>query len=85
MALLCLPAAAGGLLPLGRAAMLLTPLMLAPVLLIALLTAKDLDLSLLLPLRGMAPLSVGAAAAELSNCLSWPSASAFSGTACPGA
>ena len=70
MAALCLPAAAGGLLPLGRAAMLLTPLMLSPVILIALLTAKDLDLSLLLPLRGMAPLSVGKAALELANCLS---------------
>ena len=70
MALICLPAAAGGLLPLGRSAMLLTPLMLAPVLLLALLTAKDLDLSLLLPLRGAEPLSVGAAALETANLLS---------------
>ena len=70
MAVLCLPAAAGGLLPLGRAAMLLTPLMVVPVILIALLTARDLDLSLLLPLRGMEPGAVGAAALELANCLS---------------
>ena len=44
--------------------------MLAPVLLLALLTAKDLDLSLLLPLRGAEPLSVGAAALETANLLS---------------
>jgi spore germination protein KB len=70
MALICALAAAGQVLPLGRTAMLLTPLMLLPMLLIALLTAKDLDLSLLLPLAGMEPVSVGAAALELANILS---------------
>ena len=69
-ALFCLPAAAGHLRPLGRAAMLLAPLMLTPVLLVALLTAKDLDLSLLLPLRGLDVPGVGAATMELANILS---------------
>ena len=72
MALLCALAAAGRSAPLGRAAMLLCPLMLGLILLIALLTAKDLDLTLLLPLSAAAPRGVFAGALETANILSVP-------------
>ena len=70
MALLCALAAAGRLLPLARAAMLLRPLMLALILGIALLTAKDLDLSLLLPPPASELRAEWIAALETANALS---------------
>ena len=69
-ALLCAPAAAGRALPLARTAMLLRPLMCALFLLVALLTAKDLDVSLLLPLTGADVLPAARAALETANILS---------------
>ena len=70
MAPICALAAAGRLLPLTRTAMLLRPLMLAMILGIALLTAKDLDLSLLLPLRAVDAGDVAVSALEIANLLS---------------
>ena len=70
MALICAVAAAGRLLPLCRAAMLFRPLMLALIGLVAVLTAKDLDLTLLLPLRPAQPAALGLAALEIANLLS---------------
>lgn len=70
MAPVCALAAAGRLLPLARAAMLLRPLMLGIILGIALLTAKDLDLALLLPLRTADAGDVAVSALEIANLLS---------------
>ena len=70
MALLCGVAAAGPLKALGRASMLFRPLLLALVVLVAALTAKDLDLTLLLPLRPADAPSVALAALEIANLLS---------------
>ena len=70
MALLCAVAAAGPLLPLARTAMLFRPLMLGLIVFIALLTAKDLDLTLLLPLRPSDGGDVWLCALEISNLLS---------------
>ena len=70
MALICAVAAAGRLAPLARTAMLFRPLLLGLILVVALLTAKDVDLSLLLPLRTTQPLNVARAALEISNLLS---------------
>ena len=70
MALLCALAAAGRLPPLARAAMLFRPLMLGLIVAVALLTAKDLDLTLLLPLRTADARAVGLAALEVANLLS---------------
>ena len=70
MALLCALAAAGRTLPLGRAAMLLRPLMLGLVLLVAALTAKDIDWTLLRPMRSGSPAGLWAAALETANLLS---------------
>ena len=69
-ALLCALAAAGRTAPLGRTAMLLRPLMLFLVLAVALLTAKDLDLTLLRPLRAPATGGLWTAALETANLLS---------------
>ena len=69
-ALLCALAAAQTAAPLGRAAMLLRPLMLGLILAVALLTAKDLDWTLLLPMRAPDPGGLWAAAAETANVLS---------------
>ena len=69
-ALLCALAAAGRSASLGRTAMLLRPLMLGLVLAVALLTAKDLDLTLLLPMRAPEPSGLWTAALETANILS---------------
>ena len=70
MALICAVAAVGPLLPLARAAMLFRPLMLGLIALVAILTAKDLDLTLLLPLRPSDVRDVGLSALEIANLLS---------------
>lgn len=70
MALLCALAAARRTAPLGRTAMLLRPLMLFLILTVALLTAKDLDPTLLLPMKSAPPSGVLAAALETANMLS---------------
>ena len=70
MALLGALAAAGRTLPLGRAAMLLRPVMLGLILAVAALTLKDLDPTLLLPMRGAAPGGLLTAALETANLLS---------------
>ena len=69
-ALLCCLAAAGRLLPLCRAAMIFRPLLLGLILAVALLTAKDLDLSLLLPLSSYDLREASACALEVANMLS---------------
>ena len=69
-ALLCAVAAAGPTAAIARAAMLFRPLMLGAVALVALLTAKDLDLTLLLPLRGADGGGVWLCALEIANLLS---------------
>ena len=70
MALLCGLAALHRLAPLARAAMLFRPVLLAVLLLVALLTAKDLDLSLLLPVTKADPRAVAVSALEIANLLS---------------
>ena len=70
MALICAVAAAGPLLPLARAAMLFRPLMLGLIALVAFLTAKDLDLTLLLPLCPSDARGIGLTALEIANLLS---------------
>ena len=79
MALLCALAAAGRLLPLTRAAMLFRPLMLGLIVLISLLTAKDLDLSLLQPLRTVERSAVAASALEIASLCSIAVFLSFSG------
>lgn len=69
-ALLCALAAAHRTVPLGRAAMLLRPVMLGLILAVAALTLKDLDRTLLLPMKAPAPDGLWAAATETANLLS---------------
>lgn len=70
MALICALAAAGRLLPIARSAMIFRPLMLITIALIAALTAKDLDLTLLRPLRGTDAAGLWLSALEVASLLS---------------
>ena len=70
MALICALAAAGRLLPIARAAMIFRPLMLITIALVAALTAKDLDLTLLRPLRMTDPAALSLSALEVASLLS---------------
>ncbi len=69
-ALLCLPAVLGSVRAIARSAMLIRPLMTALFVLISVLTFKDLDLSLLLPVRFSDLPANGMAALETVNVIS---------------